>query len=148
MKEMKEIEKLQKQLEEIQELHKHINTFTTKYSKWHLDKLLSLAKFAMTLCPVQVGDRIELIKTPEISKEVSWGWLGAKHFLVEGAKGTVVDIDFSDYNSPHFYAYVIFDDETWIDCSTKEFHELEPGREHLYNFATRWLRKIDESNLS
>lgn len=137
---MKQIEKLEEQFKEIESLHQHIEAFTKKYNKWSLDKLLSLARFAMTLCPVQVGDRVKLLETPEINETVSWGWLGAKHFLVKGAKGTVVDIDYSDYQNPHFYASIVFDDETWIHPYTKEL--CKPGSNHLYCFATHWLEKI------
>ena len=27
-------------------------------------------------CPYQMGQAVQLTKTPEISREISWGWLG------------------------------------------------------------------------
>lgn len=43
--------------------------------------------------PFREGDRVMLVKVPEINEKNSWGWMGAKHFLVYGAKGTVKCVD-------------------------------------------------------
>jgi len=84
-------------------------------------------------CHLQVGDLVKLTKTPEITKEKSWGWLGAKHFLIEGATGRVVSRSF--YNGL-FMFYVQFDNESWIDFDGKVNPMSSPSN---YSFSENWL---------
>ena len=50
------------------------------------DALFLFAKF-------KVGDIVELTDTPVITDKVSWGWLGYKDILVEGAEAKVTEVD-------------------------------------------------------
>lgn len=81
-------------------------------SKYHLAKLLAYADALFERAPFRVGDRVKLIKVRQIDEKHSWGWLGAKHFLVVGAMAKVVEVDFRD---GAFCADILFDDESWID---------------------------------
>jgi hypothetical protein len=60
----------------------------------------------------KVDDRVELATTPDINEKESWGWMGYKHFLIEGAKATVRTVEFQ---SGHFQYALRFDDDSWID---------------------------------
>jgi hypothetical protein len=84
-------------------------------------------------CPYQVGDLVRLTKTPEITKEKSWGWLGSKHFLIEGAIGRIAGREFYD---GLFRFYVVFEHETWIDYQGAE-HPVD--RLAHYSFSENWL---------
>ena len=74
--------------------------------------------------PFREGDRVRLKKTPDISADVSWGWMHAKHFLIEGATGTAGDVSF--YKGA-FRAYVRFDNESWINSKAVVCPVDEPG---------------------
>ncbi len=86
-------------------------------------------------CPFAVGQRVELSVTPVINNREAWGWLGAKHFLVEGAVATVVERQFYE---GHFRFGLHFDDESWIHFETKEKHR--PDQPSMYMFWEKDLR--------
>ena len=86
--------------------------------------------------PFKKGDRVVLIETPVINEEVAWGWMGSKHFLIKGAKGTVSELDFYE---GAFRAGVHFDNESWIDSDGNIHPREEP---HQYWFSEKWLVKI------
>jgi hypothetical protein len=86
--------------------------------------------------PFRKGDRVVLTETPVINSLESWGWVGSKHFLVKGAKGTVDEIDFYD---GQFRAGVIFDDETWVDT---DGNKHLPHRPHQHWFSEKWLVRL------
>ena len=84
-------------------------------------------------CPYQIGERVMLVKTPVINAKESWGWLGAKHFLIQGATATVHQREFYD---GRFIFGLYFDDETWIDHKGKKQPVDSPG---MYMFGESWL---------
>lgn len=69
----------------------------------------------MSHSPLQPGDRVVLAIPPRITPQKSWGWMGHKHYLIEGAIGTVREIDWSGGTDGHFRCAVEFDGESWID---------------------------------
>ncbi len=87
-------------------------------------------------CPWQKGTRVRLSKTPVITPEESWGWMGAKHFLIKGAKGTVDEVDYYD---DKFRISVIFDNETHKDQSGK-LHGV--SKKHSYLFSESYLELV------
>jgi hypothetical protein len=87
--------------------------------------------------PFKVGDTVELIQTPVISETEAWGWMAGKHFLVEGARGVVREVD---VDGQGFRALVAFDDDSWIEHNTKIVHAIPPKDRGLYSFKERWLR--------
>ncbi len=93
-------------------------------------------------CPYKVGDLVSLVKTPEITEKKSWGWLGAKHFLKEGAIGRINEISFHD---GLFFFYVTFENETWIDY---EGVERPVSRLANYSFSEHWLAPANYDQLS
>ncbi len=96
------------------------------------------------LCKYSKGDRVILTKTPDINAKESWGWLGAKHFLIEGAKATIKEIEF--YNG-RFILGLIFDDESWIDYK-KQIHAVDQKDKGMYMFGESWVRKINEDSVT
>lgn len=80
---------------------------------WSLQTALTI----FDRCPFKVGDRVQLTKTPVINEAESWGWMGFKHFLVEGALATV---QARSFYKGKFRFDLCFDDESIIDSYTKE----------------------------
>ena len=87
--------------------------------------------------PLKVGDRAVLTKTPEITRDISPGWYGSKHFLVEGRGGVITDVEV--YNGKFRYGFQP-DNQTWINFDKKE---APLDRPHQYSFFESWL--IQES---
>ena len=102
------------------------------------EKMMGYAKaLFQKYAPFRVGDRVMLTETPEITAEKSWGWLGAKHFLVRGALGTVVSVDYSDNQ---FIAGTNWDDDSWVDPYTKEVKNLD--QKSIYVFSEKYLKVV------
>lgn len=130
-----------KTFEHIDKVLTAVDTFTNavQYSEhaWHWKKLRAYAAALFDRAPFKVGDRVRLTKTPDITPEKSWGWMGAKHFLVKGAMATVREVDFSD---GHFEAWLHFDDESWISSIDGKIHPAE--RKALYHFWETYLERV------
>ena len=107
---------------------------------FHWKKLREYAEGLFTRAPFQVGDRVRLTKTPEITEKKAWGWLGGKHFLVKGAMATVKHVDFWD---GHFNAMLIFDDESWIDYQGVEHPRDRPS---LYTFWETGIERVTDDS--
>jgi hypothetical protein len=63
--------------------------------------------------PYKVGDRVELTVNPNCPG----GWSGSEHFLVKGAKATVVELNWFTPDPNYKSGWVVglvFDDESWI----------------------------------
>jgi hypothetical protein len=103
-----------KSFEHIDKVLVAVETFedVVRYSehKWHWKKLREYAQALFERAPFKVGDRVQMTVTPEITPEKSWGWMGARHFLVKGSLATVREVDFSD---GHFCAWLHFDLDSW-----------------------------------
>lgn len=99
---------------------------------FYLRHLTGVYKFAQTLAPYQPGTRLKLTKTPVITTNEKWGWLGAKHVLVAGAIGTVREVEV-DCNG---FSYLLdFESETWIAHHSKVVHPYPPEERHLFRFG-------------
>jgi hypothetical protein len=81
-------------------------------------------------CPFRVGDRVQLSKTPEINEKTSWGWIGSKHFLVDGAKARVTS---RGYRNGLFCFGLVFDDESWINSSDGSLNPVDRPNEYTFN---------------
>lgn len=89
--------------------------------------------------PLQVGDRAKLTKTPEITLERAWGWMGAKHFLIEGHEGEVVSVEFS--NGLFRYAFKP-DNQSWANTFNGVVTPLVEQDYAHYQFSEKWLEKV------
>lgn len=110
------------------------DTGTLGKTYYHLKSLLQGASL---VAPYKPGDRVELAVTPEITAEKSWGWMGSKHFLVEGAKAVVHSVDLDKYG---WTLNLYFDDESWIGYDDK-VHRVSEHSRHLYSFNACKVRK-------
>jgi hypothetical protein len=100
--------------------------------------LTRVLKGAVAIAPYAKGDRVELVATPEINMQDSWGWMASKHFLIEGAAATVHAIELWDKG---WSVSLKFDDDSWIDQAGK-VNPIAEERRSLYCFGARWIRKL------
>jgi len=105
--------------------------------KYHLETANSIWKLA----PFKVGDRVQLAKTPDINEKDSWGWMGAKHFLVAGSKATVHNREFYD---ARFVFGLYFDNDSWFDMNKVKHQSDNKG---LYMLSADWLIPVPFTNL-
>lgn len=88
----------------------------------------------------KVNDRIQLSRTPVITEQTAPGWMSSKHFLVQGARGTVTGADMRLDNGKMWYG-IAFDDESWID----QEGNVRPVRDrHQYWFGEDMLEPCIE----
>jgi hypothetical protein len=105
---------------------------------WKLERVIkSYQQMYERFCPHKVGDRVILIKTPEIGPESRPGWLGSKHFLIAGAVATVSSADFNDGN---FVFGLEFDDDSGIHFQTGE--RIASETNGVYHFADNWVESL------
>jgi hypothetical protein len=108
----------------------------------HWIYVLESANTIWERCPFKVGSFVILNRTPEITNDKSWGWLGAKHFLIKGARGVIKDREF--YNGKFIFS-ISFDDDSWIDSyGVKHYHNDKA----LYLFEESWLDLFKYDQLS
>jgi hypothetical protein len=91
--------------------------------------LFSMAKWL-------VGAHVELCLTPRIDEKHAWGWLGAKHFLIEGARASVVEVRFAD---GAFSYELLFDDESWFTFDG-QCRRTPPHDRVRFTMPEAWLR--------
>lgn len=94
--------------------------------------------FIETKAKFKVGDHVELAMTPVINERDSFGWLGSKHFLIEGARATVMDVD---YRGNGFGYAIMFDEESWKD-NQGVIHPMKE-RKHTYYFGEQKIRSVN-----
>ena len=99
----------------------------------HWRYVLESANTIWQKCPYQIGDRVMLVKTPVINEKESWGWLCAKHYLIQGAIATVHQREF--YQGKFVFG-LYFDDETWIDLNG---NKNKPDRPGMLMFGESWF---------
>lgn len=92
--------------------------------------------------PYRVGDRVVLARTPDLTN--SPGWHGREHFLVEGAKATVEQIDFGKKG---YTVSLHFDDESYISGWGEDKGKvipIEAKDRSRYGFRAASVRPIGE----
>jgi hypothetical protein len=125
-------EEMQTIFEKIKELD---SLLTHNESNFKLTEIISChASLFDRFCPFKVGDRVQLTKAPEISERVAYGWLGAKHFLIPGAKAIIVS---RGYKGDKFTFGLEFEDETWINTRDGSIFPVE--RPCVYTFSEDFL---------
>lgn len=105
-------------------------------SSYYFQRIEEYVEGLFSFCPFRIGDKVVLVKKPQIDEKS--GWWGCRHFLVEGAIGTVREVDYYPW---HFTACVEFDNESWIDSwNKKEIHPVE--NKHVFHFSEDYLLVI------
>lgn len=84
--------------------------------------------------PFLKGQRVELAKTLDISD--TSGWRGSRHFLIEGSRGTVTDVE---VGSNGLLIFVRFDKETYFDY---QGFEKIPEKPSSFQLLVEDLRPI------
>jgi len=108
----------------------------------HWIYVLNNANSLWLKAPFQVGDLVMLNKTPEITVEKSWGWMGSRHYLIKGALARVHERSFYD---GRFVFGLLFEDESYKDYNGK----INPVKEkHVYSFGESWLSSADYGQLT
>ena len=82
------------------------------------------------------NDKVKLKRAPIIDQYNNWGWLGQKHFLVEGATATVKDRSFY---SGKFRYLLEFDNESYLDVVTKIIQPVDSEKRGQYLFLEDYL---------
>jgi hypothetical protein len=100
--------------------------------------ILQSANTIWQKCPYQIGQAVQLNKTPEITGEKSWGWLHASHFLIKGA---IAHIKTRKFYDGRFVFGLNFQDESWIDFEGK-IH-TRPDKS-LYMFGENWIEPFEQ----
>ena len=125
------------------QLESAVRTLNGCSLEWHLNRLLECKELLLTkYAPFKVGDRVMLTATPDINQKDSWGWMGAKHFLIRGAVGTVREVDVC---AAGFRANVEFDDESWLPDFDSPSQGIKKGvpqpvsEKHVFGFNERHL---------
>lgn len=107
------------------------------FPAWEMERVAEFVAFAISkLSPLQVGDAAELVRTPEITAEKSWGWLGSKHTLVAGRRGVITSVDWDDGEFNYLWEP---EAQTWI--SSQDGTERPVDRPANFCFGESWLRK-------
>lgn len=95
------------------------------------------------------GDRAVLTKTPVIDGKEAWGWMGSKHFLIEGRTGKIASTDcyysFKDNTLCKGYGFIP-DNQTWINSVDGE--EKDVTDPSVYGFSEDDLRLMQASEES
>lgn len=81
------------------QLKKLVDAATTIRSlhqiEYELGRLRQYRDALMDKCPYQPGMRVMLNRTPIITPQKSWGWMGYRDRLVQGAIGKVMGLDWN-----------------------------------------------------
>jgi len=125
-------------LDKIQMLEKVFNINLNHYKY-----VLEGANTIWMRSPFKVGDLVRLNKTPEITEEKSWGWLGAKHFLIKGALARVETRQF--YDGKFVYG-LSFDEESYISPITGKVTPVKDNG--IYSFGESWLESAEYEQLT
>ena len=133
MKESK-IKDLLISLSELDAVNIKLHGYCTGYSD--LRAVLEHSLTVFNLAKFKEGDRVKLTVTPEINDKTRWGWMGHKHYLVEGAIATVKEREF--YNGQFTYS-VTFDDESYLHYRTKEKIMTPPEERGIFMISESWL---------
>ena len=125
-------------------LRQAMDTLNSGPLDFYLKELVAAHNLLMErFAPFKIGDKVRLTHTPVITEKVSYGWLGHKHFLVEGATGVVRD---AGCGSRGFWFRVAFDEQSWIHYQTKERNLVPEDDRGLFTFGEHDLAPNDPSD--
>lgn len=136
MSDIAEIEKTFNEcLDNVESVAKIFKYSASSDAGFRLLQLRGLFRVFHELLPFDEGDRVVIVK--KINCENAWK--RSEHFLGIGSIGTVTSIGL--YADSGLYAYVKFDDESWIDDKGVE-RPIEDDRKHVFNIGINSLQKL------
>lgn len=101
-------------------------------ASYYYERLVDYYNGCMAAAKFKVGQRVELVEA--YAGDAS-GWAHCKHFMLKGAKATVVGVDY--YKGEYSYD-IEFDIETWID---RHGAKRVVEKKHLFRFGQNDLKK-------
>jgi hypothetical protein len=105
--------------------------------QWGIEQIAASYKSMFDrFCPYEVGDRVQLTKSPPSALEEGSGWYPSRHFLIAGSAGEVRNRGYSDNQ---FIFDVVFDNESWIG-DKGVVHLMELDHKHTYRISEKCLR--------
>lgn len=117
---------------------------TSGGGSYNLERLGDYARALFDrFAPFRVGDRVTLTRTPNITAEKNWGWMHAKHWMVAGIVGTVVEVD---YLQGGFCALVCWDGQTWKNAAG-EINPVSAERLNNYNHWEDSLARLVKTEM-
>ena len=132
--------------DKLQEMVSAINTVSESFkafnkvmnggpSSYYFERMIEFYEGCMKASKYKIGDRVELKET------VTDGWQGRNHFMTQGAKATVMDVDY--YKGKYQYD-IMFDKETWIKDWGDDKGEVDIEDKHHFCFSQKLLRRVKE----
>jgi hypothetical protein len=109
---------------------------------YHWKSILKDAASIWKKAPFKVGQLVKLSRTPEITKDKSWGWLGSKHFLIKGA---IARIEESSFYGGQFVYGLHFMDESHLSFDGS-VHQVD--QRAVYSFGESWLESAEYNSLT
>ena len=102
-------------------------------ANWYFQKLKEYYIGCMAAAKFQPGDRVRLKEAPNCDNS----WSHSKHFLIEGAVGTVIEHDYRPDRGGYVYD-VMFDNESRIDM---QGNVIPIEKKHTYCLRQKILRR-------
>jgi hypothetical protein len=129
-------DRLERFIKAMQSVGDAVDGRTTAEPPSFLLRVLAIVDTALAQLPFREGDRVALVRDLQIPRND--GWYHCRHFLVQGAVGTVREVVHS--GGDHFTFYVRFDDESWVD-DRGEVHATAEENRHVFGFREGELRR-------
>ena len=110
-------------------------------AKYYTEQFIGAYEYLMkTFAPFKTGDAVILIK---VLDPMPSGWTQCAHFIKLGATATIKNVE---CDKDGFIVDVEFDEESWVNSTTKEIILLEPDRRHTFGFRSNYFVKVGPSN--
>lgn len=130
-------------VEKIREFMNNIDEFyNSKKTKAVWDKVEQYFHMLFEqIAPFKLNDKVVLIKTPKIDENTRWGWMGSKHFLLEGEKATVCSVDI---DKGKWLLGLVFENDSWISHTTNEAILRKSNKRGVYYFTSDFVAHLEE----
>jgi hypothetical protein len=128
-------------ISQLAELWRAIQKITngTPSFPWSITHMHACANALIDLCPLQPGDVAELVDPPEITREKSWGYLGAKHLFTVGRRVEIQHITWRADDRCYAVGF-LFENETFIHPHTHE--ECAVSNRGIFTLGSHRFRKV------
>jgi len=125
------------------DFHEAFNPIGNGPPKYYFKKMTQWIEALFAKGPFKVGDKVQLVRVPQIDKESGW-WHCRKTFTL-GAIGKVVHMDFRD---GCFHADVVWD-EDWVELNypTPHWKQVDPEKRHMFGMWESSLVRYNPSHV-
>lgn len=130
--------------DKLQEMVNAINTVSDSFdtfnkvmnggpSSYYFERMIDFYDGCMKASKFKPGDRVKL------KESVTDGWNGRNHFMIAGAKATIMEVDY--YKGKYRYD-IMFDKETWIKDWGSDKGEVDIVDKNVFGFEQKQLRRV------